>query len=113
MSVWLTQEICRIVLSKRATFKMLKETQLDEDKKAYQTIRNEVKKKIRAAKSATDLDLAKHCNNNPLEILNFYKLSAPTKSVGPLRVQDNLFSEDIDMVELLNSEFQISISIYH
>ena len=38
--------------------------------------------------------------------LVFYKLSNTAKSIGPLKSNDTIISKDVEMVELLSSQFE-------
>ena len=104
--VWLSQEIRGAIRAKRTTFNSLKGSPLESNHRAYQKARNEVKKMVRAAKRAKELDLAKHCKSDSKKFFSFYKLNSGSKSIGPFKVNDELVSKDSEIVELLNSRFK-------
>ena len=60
--VWLTAEIKQTVMAKKTAFHKLKESQVY--LRACQSFRNKVKKVIRAAKRAKEIDLARRCDKD-------------------------------------------------
>ena len=103
---WLTAEIKHVILAKKLAFKKFKASQQQTDLRAFQKIRNETKKMIRAAKRTKELDLARNCNKDSRKFFSFYKLKAVSKNVGPLKVNNTIVSEDNKIVEHLNDSFQ-------
>ena len=92
--------------AKHAAFKILKQSPLEGNHKNYRNVRNCVKKKVRAAKRAKELDLAKHCNKDSKKFFSFYRLNTASKHIGPFKVNDEVVSRDSDVVKVLNNKFQ-------
>jgi len=109
--VWFTPEVRGAIQAKRSAFAILKASPLEINQKAYQNARNTVKKKVRAAKRAKELDLARHCNADSKKFFSFYKLSKVSKNIGPFKINDVLVTEDSEMVEVLNDKFQAVFTI--
>ena len=108
---WLTPDVRNAIKKKRKSFNVYKRSLLEENKRIYQKRRNEVKRMIRAAKRAKELDLARNCNADCKKFFSFYKMSNTPKSIGPLKVDDTIVSKDNDMVELLGNQFQSVFTI--
>lgn len=104
--VWLTPEVRAALKVKRNAFKTLKESPHDRNQRDYQIARNAVKKKVRAAKRAKELDLARHCNADSKKFFSFYKFNIEPKNIGPFKVNNELISQDSEIVELLNDKFK-------
>ena len=64
-----------------------------------------MKKIIRAAKRAKEIDLAKNRKSDSKKFFSFYKINSKTKSIGPLKANDQLVSDDGGMVSLLSNQF--------
>ena len=109
--VWLTKDIQRAIQAKKTAFKIFKNAPLEPNTNAYRIARNKVKREVRASKRAKELDLARHCNKDSKKFFSFYKLGSTTKSIGPLRVNDEVVSRDSEMVEVLNNEFKSVFTI--
>ena len=103
---WLTAEIKTFIVAKKAAFQKFKESQQEADLEAFQSIRNKVKKEIRAAKRAKEIDMARHCDKDCKKFFSFYKFKTVSKNIGPLKVNDRFVSEDSEIVEHLNDNFQ-------
>ena len=109
--VWFTPEVRKAIKVKETAFKVMKESQSEATHRAYQIARNEVKRIVRAAKRAKELDLARQCNKDSKKFFSFYRFSANSKSIGPLKVNDLVVSTDGEMVEVLNNEFKSVFTI--
>ena len=69
--VWFTPEVRKATRVKESAFKVMKEGQSEANHRAYQIARNEVKRIVRAAKRAKELDLARQCNKGSKKFLQF------------------------------------------
>ena len=108
---WLTPEVRKAIRDKSGAFKMFKGSMSETNKIIYRKSRDEVKKKVRAAKRAKELDLAKNCNADSKKFFSFYKISSVAKSIGPLKANDRLVGNDTEMVELLSEQFESVFTI--
>ena len=108
---WLTAEVRKAIRVKSFAFRALKESMLESNKVHYQRCRDDVKKKVRAAKRAKELDLAKNCKGDSKKFFSFYKLTSTGRNIGPLKNNDAIISDDKDMVELLSDQFSSVFTI--
>ena len=103
---WLTTDVRKEIRIKKNAFKKFKTNPNDSNLVAYRTARDAVKKLIRGTKRSKEMDLAKNCNRDSKKFFSFYKLSKVSNSVGPLEVNGNLVTEDVEIVEELSSQFK-------
>ena len=103
---WLTMEVKKSIQAKREAFKVMKESPLDSNIRIYQKCRNDVKKKIRAARRTKEIDFAKNCSADCKKFFSFYKISSIAKTIGPLKHNAALIYEDSEMVEVLSDQFK-------
>ena len=109
--LWLTPVVRNAIRNKRETLRLYKRSSREDNKRIYQKCRNEVKRKIRAAKREKELDLARNCNADSKKFFSFYRLSNGPKSIGPLKVHDTVVSEDNEMVKLFSDQFKSVFTI--
>ena len=102
---WLTPEVRKAIRDKKVAFHNLKMSLLESNIITYKKSRNRVKKMIRAAKRAKELDLARSCNADSKNFFSFYKINSVPKSIGPLKENDKVVSNDTEIVELLSNQF--------
>ena len=104
--VWLTADVRNAIQVKRIAFNILKKSPIAVTQKAYQIARNGIKRKVRAAKGAKELDLARNCSKDSKKFFSFYKFSSVSQNIGPLKVNDVVVSRDSEVVEVLNNKFK-------
>ena len=107
----LTPEVKRAIHKKRVTFTIMKNDMTEPNKRMYRTSRDDVKKKVRAAKRSKELDLAKNCKADSKKFFSFYKLSSGSKTIGPLKSNDMLISKDDEMLQLFSDQFKSVFTI--
>ena len=103
---WLTPEVRQAIISKKEAFKTMKTSPVESNIKIYQKHRNEVKRAVRAAKRAKELDLARNCKGDTKKFFSFYKMSSASKAVGPIKMNDLVFDKDSEMIELFSDQFR-------
>ena len=108
---WLTPEVRNAIKTKRAAFKTMKRSPIDSNKRSYQKSRDEVKRRVRAAKRAKEIVLARNCTADSKGFFSFYKMNNVSKSIGPLKANNMLVSKDNEMVELLSNQFSSVFTI--
>ena len=102
---WFTPEVRDAIRNKIQKLRLYKMS-MEKNKRAYQKSRNEAKRKIRAAKRARELDMARNCNADSKKFFSFYKISNGPKTIGPLKVNDTIVSKDNEMLQLLSDQFK-------
>ena len=74
--------------------------------KIYQKKRDQVKRAVRAAKRAKELDLARHCKDDSKKFFSFYKMNKSSKGIGPIKMNNLVFDEESEMVEIFSDQFR-------
>ena len=103
---WLTPQVKHAIRTKRNAFKKMKESKIESDILIYQKCRDQVKKVVRAAKRAKELNLARNCTGDSKKFFSFYKMSSVPKNIGPLKFKETVLNKDKEMVELFNNQFR-------
>ena len=105
---WLTPQVKHAIRTKRNAFKKMKESKIESDTSIliYQKCRDQVKRVVRAAKRAKELNLARNCTGDSKKFFSFYKMSSVPKNIGPLKFKETVLNKDKDMVELFNNQFR-------
>ena len=104
--IWMTQNTLRTIRKKRRLWKVYKETKDHAEYMAYKRVEKEVKDSVRKAKKKFERNLAKDARKNPKAFYTYLKSKTSNRqSVGPLKENDEIVTDDEKQAEILNQFF--------
>ena len=104
--IWMKQNIIRIIRKKRRLWKHYKKTKDYDEYISYKRVEKEVQKTVRRAKKTFEKKLAKEAKKNPRAFYSYLNSKTVNKqSVGPLKDDGNIVSDNEQMCDLMNKYF--------
>lgn len=103
---WLTRSLLRLIRKKRRAWKLFTATSCYQDHIKYKDMEKSVKKAVLQAKKKFEKRLAANAKKDPKSFYSYLKTKTANKeSVGPLKADNDIVSDDSEMGEMLNSFF--------
>jgi hypothetical protein len=102
----MTMNVMRTIRKKRRLWKVYKESKDHAEYRAYKKVEKAVKDSVRKAKKKFEKNLAKDVKKNPKAFYSYLKSKTSNRqSVGPLKVDGVVVTDDEKQVEILNQFF--------
>ena len=104
--IWMNKNTLRVIRKKRRLWKVYKETKDHAEYIAYKKVEKEVKDSVRKAKKKFERNLVKDARKNPKAFYMYLKSKTSNRqSVGPLKEDDEVITDDEKQAEILNLFF--------
>ena len=104
--LWMQQNIMRVIRKKKRLWATYKKSKQYDEYLAYKRVERETKKLVLQAKRKFERKLAKEAKKKPKMFYSYLKSKTSNKSsVGPLKDNDCVVSNDTDMANVLNKFF--------
>ena len=104
--LWMQQNIMRVIRKKRRLWATYKKSKQYEEYLAYKAVEKETKKLVLQAKKKFEKKLAKEAKKKPKMFYSYLRSKTSNRSsVGPLKDNDLVVSQDTGMANVLNKFF--------
>ena len=104
-AAWMTAELRSEVKRKNAAWRKFKNDESPENLQAYKTIEKSMRMNIRKRKRNFEKELANNMKTNPKKFYSYVNKKVNKSNIGPLKVGDNILTEDREIVDELNTFF--------
>ena len=104
--LWMQQNVMRIIRKKRRLWATYQKSKDYEEYKAYKKVEGETRRLVRQAKRKFEKKLAKEAKHKPKMLYLYLKSKTSNRtSVGPLKENEQIVSDDAGIANILNKFF--------
>ena len=103
--IWFNNLVRQCFNGKKGAFSKMKTNPSAENKANYIQARRTLKKSIRKAKRASEINLANECEGDLKKFFGFYKFNKHDSRIGPIESDHHVYHDDADKVRIFNDQF--------